>query len=143
MVDFEELPGKYAQLLVPRLILQPVIENCYKYAFENKLKGARIHIRFLEKKLDDTASMLIIVVEDNGGDLSDEKLRSLQQMIEMHDSDFSESTGLYNVHRRIFLMFGEDSGLKILRSQLGGLRVEIRIKFKESERVCDEQAVDS
>lgn len=143
LVDFEELPGKYAQLLVPRLILQPVIENCYKYAFENKLKGARIHIRFLEKKLDDTASMLIIVVEDNGGDLSDEKLRSLQQMIEMHDSDFSESTGLYNVHRRIFLMFGEDSGLKILRSQLGGLRVEIRIKFKESERVCDEQAVDS
>lgn len=143
LVDFEELPAKYEQLLVPRLILQPVIENCYKYAFENKLKDARINVRFVEKKLNDGASFLIIAVEDNGEDLSGDKLESLQRMIDLPDSDFSESTGLYNVHRRIFLMFGDGSGLKIMRSQLGGLRVEIHIRIKEPERLCDEQAVNS
>ncbi|NLB79929.1 MAG: histidine kinase, partial [Clostridiaceae bacterium] len=129
LVDFEQLPEKFAELLVPRLILQPVIENCYKYAFENKLTDARINVNFLEIKLNDTESLLKIVIEDNG-DLSDEKLISLQQMIDSPNSNLSESTGLYNVHRRIFLMFGQDSGLKILRSHLGGMRVEIHIKLQ-------------
>ena len=40
-------------------------------------------------------------------------------------------------------MFGDGSGLKIMRSQLGGLRVEIHIRIKEPERLCDEQAVNS
>ena len=39
-------------------------------------------------------------------------------------------TGMINIHRRIILTYGEDSGLFLSRSELNGLKVEIRIRLK-------------
>jgi two-component system, sensor histidine kinase YesM len=38
-----------------------------------------------------------------------------------------ECTGLLNVHRRLVILYGEESGVAVMRGGMSGLRVEIRI----------------
>src|SRR5262249_48552417 len=56
-------------LIVPRLIVQPVIENAYKYAFSSKHTGGKLRIHVNE---DDTC--IAIHVEDNGDHLTDDDI---------------------------------------------------------------------
>ncbi len=45
----------------------------------------------------------------------------------LNPPDNSENIGLYNVNKRISIVFGKDYGLTLLKSPLGGLKV--RMKF--------------
>ncbi|MEM5596740.1 histidine kinase [Niallia circulans] len=49
------------EIVVPKMLLQPIIENCFKHGFSNKMEGARITIRAYTEDDD-----LVIIVEDNG-----------------------------------------------------------------------------
>ncbi len=125
-VDFESCPVQFKEMKVPRLIVQPIIENAFKYAVEHSKGPATILVYFqlIEHKLT-------IVVEDNGKQLTDEKLQDLQkQFIQVHSS---ESSGLNNIHRRVQLIYGEDYGLQVERSGLGGLKVKLQINPKMRE----------
>jgi two-component system sensor histidine kinase YesM len=44
--------------------------------------------------------------------------------------DEIETTGMVNIHRRIRLVFGEESGLLLARNAWGGLKVEIVLEKK-------------
>lgn len=127
-VYFEELPEYAGGIMVPRLILQPVIENSYKHAFENKLHDAQLSVRFIESFSEDSFYTLTVVIEDNGEDLSDSKLIELQNKLDSKKVDMAEFSGLYNVHRRLGLRYGGQSGLQLSRSWLGGLKVEIILR---------------
>lgn len=131
LVSFGEIPEELEIMMVPRLILQPVIENSYKHAFENKVSGAELHVNFEGLRDSDGAGSLFITVEDNGEEISEDKIRQLQQMMEASDSEINETTGLYNVHRRISLKYGSMSGISVDRSPLGGLKIKISIHFED------------
>jgi two-component system, sensor histidine kinase YesM len=55
------------------------------------------------------------------------------------EDDQAESTGIINIHRRIRLKFGPDSGMMLRKAEHGGMRAEIRILSGE---VTDVQAAD-
>ncbi|GJM75130.1 hypothetical protein HMSSN036_73460 [Paenibacillus macerans] len=75
-------------------------------------------------RFEKASSQVRIIVEDNGDRLADEALERIR--ITLHDvRDQAETTGMVNIHRRIRITFGEDSGLQTERSELGGLRVTI------------------
>lgn len=116
LVHFDELPKEIAALKVPRLIIQPIIENAYEHSLEKKDENGLLHVTF--QKLQDE---VLIIVEDNGDHLSEDQLRTLQQSLE-RINESSEMTGIINIHRRLMLTFGENSGLKLSRSELGGFR---------------------
>lgn len=123
-IEFSELPGEFAGLLVPRLIIQPIIENSFKHSLEKKGSNGLIRVCF-----EKAQSELRIVVEDNGEDLTDTDLDLLQKALN-DDGEDSEVTGIINIHRRIRLVFGMESGLQVLRSELGGLKAVIMVKTK-------------
>lgn len=129
-VEFDDLPADCEKLMVPRLILQPIIENAYEHGLNNKINGGMIQIKII--KLDDR---LCISVEDNGEEMDDDKLDTLRGALAFNGRE-TESTGIINVHRRLQLKFGSGSGLYVLRGELGGLRVEINILFSRGEEVC-------
>lgn len=120
-VIFEELPAAYESLVVPRLILQPIIENAYKYGLEHKEAESKLQIRFMEE-----ADSLIIQVEDNG-DHSDAALAaSLQHRLD--DIELSqETTGLINVHKRLRYRFGSGYGLVISKEASNLFRVSLKL----------------
>ncbi|MCJ8013643.1 histidine kinase [Paenibacillus sp. KQZ6P-2] len=122
-VTFPEQISFSQSLAVPRLIVQPVIENAYKYAFSNKHSGGKLFIHVNE---DDTHIM--IHVEDNGDLLTDDDISQLQEQVLRTPGTNEDISGLNNVHRRIRIKFGPDSGIKLGRSGLGGLWVRLRFK---------------
>ncbi|OPH56569.1 hypothetical protein BC351_26855 [Paenibacillus ferrarius] len=118
-----EIPDACKHLMVPRLILQPIIENTFEHAFENERKGGNIHITVTYEK-----KSLYICVEDDGNKLTDERLQALQKKL-ANCSIVLEKTGIINVCRRIQLEYGKPSGVFVSRSEHGGLKAEVIIHF--------------
>ena len=126
-IEFGRLPEKYADMRVPRLILQPVLENALEHGLKSKESNGFLQVSFLGFK--DT---LAIIVEDNGEELSPQELESLQNRLTNAES-IGEITGILNIHRRIKLKFGGKSGLSVMRSELGGLKAVITLELLKGE----------
>lgn len=118
-VRFEDVPEALARMSVPRLTLQPVIENAFVHALEKRAEGGLLDVSFLL-----TEEEAVIAVEDNGTGLDDTVLEALRRKLQTAGQS-GETTGLGNVHRRLRLRFGEKAGLRLSRGALGGLRVEV------------------
>lgn len=126
-VDFPEPPPPLTGMLVPRLILQPLIENAYNHGLSNKLSGGILRIR-----IGRAEDALVISVEDNGDIMSEETLQGMREALASTDQ-MQEDGGLRNIHRRLVIRYGADSGLNLSIGEMGGLRVELRIAAKERE----------
>ncbi len=125
--EFAELPAELERYLVPRLILQPLIENAYNYGLENKMTDGWIAVAFRQEP-----DMLVVSVEDNGEELDERKLQELRQMM-LDPERQTESTGLINVHRRVQIKYGPESGLILSRGEGGGLLAELKLPLKKGE----------
>ncbi|MBB3067799.1 two-component system sensor histidine kinase YesM [Paenibacillus baekrokdamisoli] len=125
-VEAADMPESCKSYLVPRLILQPVVENAFEHAFENGQRRGHVCVTNAFEN-----SQLRIIVEDNGDTLTDEILNKLQYQL-ANTEQISEKTGLVNVSRRIRLKFGDANGIYVSRSALGGLKAEIIIHFTEN-----------
>jgi two-component system sensor histidine kinase YesM len=123
-VVFDELPERYTKIFVPRLIIQPLIENAFEYGLKDIIKDGILHLGFSESD-----GFLYITVEDNGKGMKPEELADLQ--IALSDwGDLVETTALINIHRRVQIMFGSDSGLCISDSSLGGVKAVIKLEIQ-------------
>ncbi|WP_242698235.1 sensor histidine kinase [Bacillus sp. SD088] len=125
-IDFQAsaLNDDVKSIILPRLILQPIIENVFEHAFENSHNGIlRITVTYQQP-------ILVVTIEDNGESLTDEQLLILQQKLQ-HPEQVGETTGVYNVNTRLKIKYGKESGLFASRSSLGGLKIEMRIWAKE------------
>lgn len=116
--------GEVPDMVVPRLILQPIIENAYKYALGSMLPKGELWVH-TERKGNDFS----LYVEDNGNSISDEEIEQLKLRLKLSSNRIEETTGLINVHRRIQLRYGVDHGITLSRSILGGLKVRINLSI--------------
>lgn len=125
--DIQPLPPELAGIHLPHLSLQPLVENVYTHGLKNCQENGVLSISFeIEEK------SFCLIVEDNGADLSDELLASLKETLRRPVSH--DHMALVNVHHRIQLMKGDDYGLDLQRSRLGGLKVVLRFP-KQGEEV--------
>ncbi|QGH33496.1 HAMP domain-containing protein [Gracilibacillus salitolerans] len=124
-VEFQELPEELNQIKVPKLIVQPIIENAYKYSLEDKTEAGLLSVTFTS-----TENEVEIIIEDNGEKLTKEEIEKLEERIK-NPKKAQEITGLINIHRRLVLSFASGSGLYLSQSDLGGLKVKVRLVCKE------------
>jgi two-component system, sensor histidine kinase YesM len=129
-VEFAELPERYSKINVPRLILQPVIENAFEHGIEKKKSNGLLRIDF-----EGNEEELNIIIEDNGVDISDTVIEDLQKKLDFR-GDGIETTGIINIHRRIRLVFGDKSGIQVSRSELGGFKVIMKIKIPSKNQIA-------
>lgn len=129
VVRFAECPDRVKLLSVPRLIIQPIIENAFEHGIEMKKSNGIISVSF--EVIDNE---LKIIIEDNGNEMSDERLLELRDSLN-HYEEKREITGIINIHHRIQLVFGEDSGLEFYRSEIGGLKVVLKIRLPGGEHL--------
>lgn len=126
-VEFDELPDAYSDFKVPRLIIQPVIENAFEHGLEKKEENGLLQIKF-----DISDQKLCIIIEDNGDEISDPDIDEISSKINSVGDEI-EATGVINIHRRIRLKFGGQSGITVSRGSIGGLKVVIEISMKPFE----------
>lgn len=139
---------------VPKMILQPLLENAISHGLEQRLEPGWVQIG---GRLDHETGRLLLWVEDNGLGMSEDTLVQVRQALgeksrrlrlsgaaEPEDHLAERSTepvrdasaigiGLVNVHHRLALMFGEQYGLEITSSPNRGTRVELRLPAERSE----------
>ena len=113
--------------LIPKLLLQPLLENAVKYGFNGqekltvKIKGYQVQ----EK--------LVFVCEDDGAGIDEERLAEIQGNLGQ-DANGSQHYGLYNIHRRIRLMYKGDYGLDINSKKNEGTTVRILLPKHTDEK---------
>ena len=126
-IDFEQLPDGFESIVVPKLILQPILENAFNYGLANKIKDGICQVCFYP-----SGDLLRIDIEDNGEELTDQKLRQLTQnllAVQESGSDL-EMSGILNIQRRLIIFSNTHDSLHVSRSSLGGLKVSITLDKK-------------
>ncbi|MDQ0874467.1 two-component system sensor histidine kinase YesM [Paenibacillus sp. V4I3] len=115
-----DIPEEMLDLQIPRLMVQPIIENTIIHGIEKKEQYGIIIISG-----EWSEGVCRIHIDDNGVGLSDQQLIELEQkMSSPHDQE--AGCGLWNVHQRLAYQFDQQSGLMFSHSTLGGLRVAIQ-----------------
>lgn len=110
---------------VPKLIIQPVIENAIKHGY-TQIEKMIIYIRVKTVK-----EKLIISVYNNGKEIEKEILDEIREKLKNKKAEeFKNHIGLYNIFRRIQLMYGEKYGLRILSRKNRGTSVRVSLPLK-------------
>lgn len=121
-VEIDPAPEEIANVYVPRLILQPVLENAFKYAYETVCESMRLYLHF---EVQSPYQFQILV--ENSGNVSDDTVKMIREKLANTDPRM-ETTALVNIHRRLKIYFQQSSGLEVERSSLGGLLIRMKIQ---------------
>jgi two-component system sensor histidine kinase YesM len=125
--DMEIEPGCEA-CVVPKLLVQPLIENSIQYGFANQME-LQVHISFWRE-----GNYLLARVEDNGPGVTPARLEELHTLVSAQEMD-SVHHGLRNVSRRLALQYGAQSGLT-LESSNAGFAVTAHLYLGEEDTPC-------
>ncbi|MED3795592.1 sensor histidine kinase [Niallia alba] len=126
-------PNTY-EILVPKMILQPIIENCFKHGFSDNMEDAKITIRSYRE--DD---YLVLIVQDNGKGISRERLERIRNRLYHNKGRKAgkegESIGLKNIYDRLQLYYGGQAMLEIESIENNEFTVMIHIPVSLQEGV--------
>lgn len=128
---------RYLDYGIPKLILQPIIENTIRHGFseEGEKRIVGIVVKQKQEKLE-------ITVYDNGKGISPERLSRIKENLEEAAiNEEGSSVGIRNVNQRIRLMFGTEYGVMIRSIENIGTAIKIvlpAIQKKEMERLVQD-----
>ena len=109
---------------VPKLLIQPIVENAVFYGLEPKTGERNLNIEAYC-----TGKKLIVKVEDNGVGMSFDKLRTINDAmcsgVSIGDNGRGTQLGVVNVNERLRLLYGEEFGLRIFSCPKVGTTIEM------------------
>ncbi|MDQ0340560.1 two-component system sensor histidine kinase YesM [Caldalkalibacillus uzonensis] len=116
--------------LIPKLSLQPVVENAIIHGISSLEEGGRVWISIIKED-----NCIRCTIKDNGAGMPDKQVKAITSNLARVDNNVQtrDSIGLWNIHRRIVLLYGRRYGLTI-QSQMGlGTSVVITIPTMKEE----------
>lgn len=138
-VEYDE-QDELDQYILPKLTLQPLVENAIYHAFEKTKTTGNISIRIVVLQ-----NRISITVSDNGIGMTEQQVDRINS--ELHAPMYSppqrsrgQSNGLAlrNVNDRIILMFGKEYGLTVYSILNMGTDIEISLPKKKQEDIDEE-----
>ncbi|MBW4082277.1 sensor histidine kinase [Paenibacillus sp. S150] len=109
---------QFAALELPRLILQPLVENAVLHGIEPAGCGS------IAVGACTAGSYHLISVRDNGVGVTEEQLAALQRQIVTPPAE-DKGCALWNTRQRMQLQFGADAGLRVLSRKEGGFEAQL------------------
>lgn len=118
-VDDEILPMR-----IPKLILQPVVENSFHHGIRNLATEGRVDIcGYLEEEV------IVLSVEDNGIGIPEEQLEKLRQLLQANPLSAADTPyrALVNINDRIRIAYGREFGVSVESESGKGTRTVLRL----------------
>lgn len=117
-----ELDSAIMQEKVPRISIQPLVENAVLHGLKNKHGEKRLTIAGAA-----IGPSLVISVEDNGVGMDADAVNARLRSGEQSALEQGSSIGLSNIHARARLLFGSEYGVTVFSRPNQGSRVELLI----------------
>lgn len=123
-IEFEQLcPEELYTISVPKMIIQPIVENALEHGLEAKGGLGLLRIS-VEKRSEDC---LEITVTDNGIGIASDHLHQLNEKMNNNIITSNDHIGIQNVNNRIWLKYGDAYGVKMFSVQGEGTKVVITL----------------
>ncbi len=120
----KEIDEELLSLLVPRLIMQPVVENAVEHGITPRQRGT------LTLRIYAEGETLRLEVENDGG-MSDTDKEAIKRLLseETPEEDVSKpgQVGIRNVNQRLKLLYGGGAGLTISETDAGDTLARISL----------------
>ncbi|MDN3018455.1 histidine kinase [Paenibacillus sp. BSR1-1] len=127
-----EMEDQVKNIKLPKLLLQPFIENAIVHGFSERSAG-EIVIRV--NKIDQWG---FITISDNGKGMSENQILEINRMLKCDSEAASYNrVGLKNIAKRLKLYYGSNGDINFQRNDNGGIKIVIQIPFdtdKEGEK---------
>ncbi len=116
-----------SEFMVPKLILQPIVENAYIHGIKPKNGNGSISI---EARTEE--GTLEISVMDNGIGMDREALKKIEELLRGDDPGIKneynwQSIGMKNIHDRLRYLYGEEYGVQVISTPNVGTSVCVRL----------------
>lgn len=129
LVAVENIRTDIFDLYMPKLLIQPILENAFVHGVANNLDTCLIEVR---GELD--GDILIFEVKDNGMGMTEEKIAEvLGESAPAYDG--KTHIGIKNVDRRIKLHYGDEYGLEIASALNVGTTVRITFPYGKTNEL--------
>lgn len=125
-----DVPEELEPYLIPKITIQPLVENALYHGIKNKRGTGSIRI---SGKMG--GDCFYIEVEDNGIGMSAQRLKQVVDGIHNRELAENDIYGLYNVNERIHLNFGEDYGIRIDSRYMEGTTVQLKLPCVENYKL--------
>ena len=116
----EEIDESCYQIMTPKLILQPLVENAIDHGLDPLEKEEKV----LTIRVKKEENQVVFQVQDNGNGMPQEKA---EQILGIQSPGY----GVHNVYERIKLLYKENGAMRIVSEEGRGTMVEIRIPEKQ------------
>jgi len=123
-----DIPADMLKTRVPRLSLQPLVENAISHGLRNKRGEKQIHISARR-----TQTEILLSIADNGVGMSEEMLEKVRTMNPEKALSAGTSIGLLNIAARLKLLFGREYGLEVESGEQEGTTVTLHIPLIQEE----------
>ena len=117
-----DLDGQLMQVPIPRLSLQPIVENSLNHGLRHK-RGKKV-VR-IEGRADGAHLALSII--DNGIGMDEAEIASLIASAPEDTLEMTDSIGLANINARLRILFGPEFGIRISSGAGEGSTVTLRL----------------
>jgi len=124
-----DIPADMMKTCVPRLSLQPLVENAISHGLRNKRGEKNIVIRARE-----TESEILLIIADNGVGMPAGMLEKVHAIDPEQALSTGTSIGLLNIAARLKLLFGREYGLEVESSEQTGTTVTLHIPSAQEEK---------
>ena len=117
--------------MIPKLTLQPIIENAIIHGLEGQVGPGKVSV-----DIATDGGRLLIDVSDDGLGMSEDVLEELRRRLPSSDTTANRDDkhrggiALANVNNRIKLLFGEQYGIRVSSIEGTGTTVEIQLPVK-------------
>ena len=131
-----EIEESLNDILTPKLILQPLVENSFIHGIDHMAEGGNIRVRAYS--VSDTDA--VVKVWNNGPPIDAQKQSELQAMLRQtnYAGNASSSIGLFNVQSRVKLVYGNAYGLSVNSSEEEGTTMTVTVKKMRVEETAHE-----
>lgn len=132
-----EIPNHLIKANIPKLTIQPLVENAVKHGFSQTKKECMIELKVREKN-----DVLFVHVKDNGKGMDPTHLKRIRNKLARanfirNDHHEQDGIGLINIQQRIQLLYGHKYCLHINSEESVGTEIVLEIPFSIQNHVKD------
>ncbi|WNR46081.1 cache domain-containing sensor histidine kinase [Paenibacillus roseipurpureus] len=118
---------------LPRLLLQPIVENAIVHGFQEDTRTPSLWVRAQITR----QRQLVIVVKDNGVGCERFKLLEINELLAKAGTDQEDESsyrriGIMNVMKRLRMTYGSDAEIQLVSNEYGGVSVILTIPLPQN-----------